>query len=616
MSYTDPALYRRVAPSDVIGTRTPSKTRVDEARASAQTADPWRSASRWTETDAASQRTLPRQRSASAEPPTSSAPPHAFTHQHVALSRASSAARRLRVYAESATHPSGFAVPRRGAGLAAPGTAPTWLASLPKAVADRSAIARAARAAPPDLANGGAASSHASAAARMVYRRGVAEETGGVDPAAARLGPLRSRYDRVHTGWRADPSHSTNDIAADAGPQFTHTTTRLRCGATGGGDGRPAGLYDPVSGLARKPTEVPAAYLQQAAAAVVQGLPPAQVEGRLRSSDERRGGPVRRLAWDFDASATAPPRSPASSCSSVTATWADTFGQLSHQRRQRAHTRFTHAQATHDKAGIPLPAEARRLYWAEHAPLHGAAVRGLNALLEGVGEAEEAGAAHVDTHPADSYFGTARGPAAYAASYTDCESECDGAAAEVTVRTTPPHARRTTHTSGSADRHAGSGASLDATSAASHAHGTRSGAVTGRERRLDGANGLVNSRVDGSSIASAGALRGPREGVHARRASPPPPLPEPRVSSTAAPAATGADVFRYPPLLTPLLLEVDACLRYNGLPRVLDMWRWGAVDQSIVLERAGFTRAERQTILWELERTIRVTSTRCSISAS
>ncbi|AYU78982.1 hypothetical protein LdCL_230017000 [Leishmania donovani] len=76
------------------------------------------------------------------------------------------------------------------------------------------------------------------------------------------------------------------------------------------------------------------------------------------------------------------------------------------------------------------------------------------------------------------------------------------------------------------------------------------------------------------------------------------------------------DLLLYPPLLTPLLQEVGMRLRVHRLPTIAELWRWGGGDQEAILQIAGFRREERQTILWELERMIRVSSTRCALSAA
>lgn len=78
--------------------------------------------------------------------------------------------------------------------------------------------------------------------------------------------------------------------------------------------------------------------------------------------------------------------------------------------------------------------------------------------------------------------------------------------------------------------------------------------------------------------------------------------------------AEAARLLLFPPLLTPLLQEVDECLHEHQLGSLLDIWRSDPAEQDDVLRAVGFSRRERQTILWELERMIRVTSTTCAIA--
>lgn len=70
----------------------------------------------------------------------------------------------------------------------------------------------------------------------------------------------------------------------------------------------------------------------------------------------------------------------------------------------------------------------------------------------------------------------------------------------------------------------------------------------------------------------------------------------------------------YAPMLSPLLLEVDHCLRAARLGSLLDMWRAGRRAQAGVLAAVGFSAAEVRVVLWELARMIRATSTMAAVA--
>ncbi|KAK7194307.1 hypothetical protein NESM_000345700 [Novymonas esmeraldas] len=485
-------------------------------------------------------------------------------------------ARRLRVYVESHAHPSGFAVPRRGAGTAAPPHRHHHrdLATLPETAADRSAIERAVNALPRAAIYG--ADNHPSARAVMAYRRGIAART-GLDPAQLHRGPLSARYERVPTGWVEGGVHPQHQRQSGGEVGVSHTALRLRVGPGGGRDtSRPSALYDPVSGLARKPNEVPAAYLTLAVA-----------------DASRAAAPVAALSG------------------------------LADQRRQRAIARAAQLHSTHHVTGRPLSLEDRRLYWAEHAPLHAAtgvsSVRGLHAVLEGVGEAE------------GSDYGACDSDGASACSVTEWADSVDASTAEeeaeAEVEVTLDHAyaaadgQRCGRVDSASPRWRGA-RQLPNESESSQPGGRRHrrGLPTAGQR----STGLVDSHV----WEDGGHGDAERHESHRRRRGPPL-----RRSSSRFPAAQRCDgrrtghvdvhrtdavmeeeedvsVFLYPPLLTPLLHEVDARLRPCGLPTMAELWSWGVADQEEVLRFAGFTRAQRQTILWELERMTRVSSTR------
>lgn len=70
----------------------------------------------------------------------------------------------------------------------------------------------------------------------------------------------------------------------------------------------------------------------------------------------------------------------------------------------------------------------------------------------------------------------------------------------------------------------------------------------------------------------------------------------------------------FSPMLTPLLEEVNQCLYEHGLGSVLQIWRASRTEQERVLTSVGFTRREREIILWELTRMVRNTSTTCTVA--
>lgn len=171
--------------------------------------------------------------------------------------------------------------------------------------------------------------------------------------------------------------------------------------------------------------------------------------------------------------------------------------------------------------------------------------------------------------------------------------------------------------------------------AAACAHGFRKGDADASRVHMEGKNGLVDSpvhedvttdvengartrRSDHDGLSHHRTASGHRTGTpsmgRSRRTSPP------RHShSHDHPERARHDdggLLLYPPLLTPLLEEADMRLRVHRLPTMAELWRWGAGDQETILQIAGFRREERQTILWELERMIRISSTRRALSAA
>ncbi|CAJ1026128.1 hypothetical protein Q4I30_004088 [Leishmania utingensis] len=578
---------------------------------------------------------------------------------------------RLRVYQESSNHPSGFAVPQRGTGTAAPvQAARSGLAALPQTAADRCAIERATNAIPRSMIYG--SSNHASALALVAYRQGVAAET-GVDPAQLRQGPLSARYDRVRSGMREVVVEQAEDYGGGGdGASLMPTTTRLRVGAL-----RTRELYDPVSGLARKPNEVPAAYLKSVVAAEA-------ARKHLHVTSSLQAAAATAVPYRYD-SVDSSASSDASGNPSVLlkrgqiksrlSARVDTLSRLAQRRRQRANARAAQLHTTHGVTGLPLRPDERRLYWAEHAPLHAAPVRGLNAVLQGVGEAEEglffesAGtrgewAERESSGKGASWSGTdvdmcREGDTEVTldhphASLEESSFDDDGADHEDEVRLAAGvaashrqgrkgrgefqvdsaplrHARLSPH---AVERRPFFSASPAMTGVS--AHGSRGVAADASLAYMERLNGLVDSDADGgTTFTSVGddmrtrwsghdgrshhrTVSGHHTGMplaEQSRGTLPPrrshPQDQPEYNRHG-----DEDLLLYPPLLTPLLQEVDACLRFHGLPTMAELWRWGVGDQEVILQAAGFKRVERQTILWELERMIRVSSTRCTVPSA
>ncbi|CAJ1008708.1 hypothetical protein Q4I28_004021 [Leishmania naiffi] len=582
---------------------------------------------------------------------------------------------RLRVYQESSNHPSGFAVPQRGAGTAAPVQATrSGLAALPQTAADRCAIERATNAIPRSMIYG--SSNHASALALVAYRQGVAAET-GVDPAQLRQGPLSARYDRVRSGMKEVVVEQADDYGGGGGRAgLVHTTTRLRVGAL-----RTRELYDPVSGLARKPNEVPAAYLKSMVAAeaarrhlrVTPSLHAAAAAATTTTAVSYRHDNVDSSA-SSDASGNPSVLLKRGQIKSGLPARVDTLSRLAQRRRQRANARAAQLHTTHGVTGLPLRPDERRLYWAEHAPLHAAPVRGLNAVLQGVGEAEEglffesAGtrgewAERERTGKGASWSGTEvdmcrEGDTEVTldhphASLEESSFNDDGADHEDEVRLAAGVAR--SHRRGRKGkgefqvdsaplRHARLPPhavelrpffSASPAMAGVSAHGSRGVAADASLAHMERLNGLVDSDADGgTTFTSVGddmrtrcsgydgrshhrTVSGHHTGMpltEQSRGTLPPRRSHPQ-DQPEYNRHDDEDLLRYPPLLTPLLQEVDACLRFHGLPTMAELWRWGVGDQEVILQAAGFKRVERQTILWELERMIRVSSTRCTVSS-
>ncbi|GET88748.1 hypothetical protein LtaPh_2311300 [Leishmania tarentolae] len=583
------------------------------------------------------------------------------------LANTTAPACRLRVYQESTNHPSGFAVPRRGAGTAAP-VRINWnsLGALPQTAADRHAIERAAHAVPRSLIYG--ADNHASASALVAYRQGVAAET-GIDPAQLRHGPLSTRYDRVKVEFGESIVEQ-----ADSGcgrPSLASTTTRLRVGAS-----RPSELYDPISGLARKPNEVPSAYLQSIVAA---------------DAAQRHFGPTLSMQGDTATVVSYCPddgvphtsRDAPGNSSSVSTkrpigggafAWTDKFSGLVRQRRMRATARSEQLHSTHRVTGLPLRSDERRLYWAEHAPLHTTSVRGLNAVLQGVGEAEEGllgegvdprnewgkgectgrGASRVCTNVvvhAEDEAGVAVDHRHASTDARCCLDDGDGNDREawpagVMTRLhrwggresggcqpgcAPLHHPRLLSGASKSSAFSFSNPALVATCP----YDSHGGAADASRAHVEDTHGLVDSHVredvttdiengartrcsehDGLSYhrAASDPYMGMPPMVHSGRTLP---LQHSHSHEQSESGSRGDDhLFLYSPLLTPLLQEVDMRLRVHRLPTMVKLWRWGVGDQEAILQIAGFSQAERKTILWELERTIRVSSTGCALSAA
>lgn len=585
---------------------------------------------------------------------------------------------RLHIYEESAAHPSGFAVPRRALGEAAPRTLYNGLALLSSAVADRSAVARAATDGHASVIYG--TSNHPSVYSVMKYRQGVAAVT-GVDPARLRDGAWRQRYTRVHSGWTEEGA---------AGAQLAHTTTRLRLGLTGGGAPRALELQDPVSGQSRKPNEVSAQYLMKATRGTRSGRAADTGEKTGSAFGGQRGASRCRVTSTHNSC----------SCGSSTGQREGQCSLLQERRRRRASARASLLRATHASTGVSMPAEDRRLYWAEHAPLHYGVVRGLNALLQGVGEAEpdDASISDVcDTASANTWAGgdaqdamrhgewrrrenrPAPGSHSFAYSASD-DARVVPARRDTSYRTSIPTTVSWRHPSWSDGmdgarmqlqdalrRRRGHESTLNASSIPpaayrhslspargetdawsdtadyeSNVYDEAGASFEGTRRERDAARrgartmGLVDSyalhnTTSDASLQDIDATR--RRDHHSKGGTPMPPSPfsvyhtSPRRTQTVPEAiAQGThekesrkrvpphSLFLFPPMMTPLLQEVDECLRFHGLPEVQDIWHCAVADQTALLRSAGFSAAECRTIVWELERMVRVTSTTCTVA--
>ncbi|KPI87435.1 hypothetical protein ABL78_3466 [Leptomonas seymouri] len=634
---------------------------------------------------------------------------------------------RLRINKESAAHPSGFSVPRRGPGEAAPRTLYNGLAALPATAADHHAVGRAKTSGQASAIYG--AGNHPSTYNVQEYRHGVAVVT-GVDPARLREGILNQRYMRVHSGW----VEAVGERDSVAGTRLHHTTTRLRLGLRGGGAPRGLELHDPISGQSRKPNEVSTAYLAKAvregehANARVQGrdvgVRSALIGGPVADGDGDRLSLTRCDQWEGQRSLTL-------------------------KRRVRANARPLALHATHDATGVPLSTEDRRLYWAEHAPLHHAAVRGLNALLQGVGEAEpDCESASISTRGESEFFdgSSTRGrdmlqpheaanfpaypshndrhppkPARDPQHHSDANSMGSAAIPHHAQRLGNTHARPSMS---DAAREAGVAAHLrsrslqtdvdparaqlqdalrqrlgpgrplttslilpaayrrsvspartareelfDAADATEHENGVFHDCAIRRDwaegclsasgdAAGDGTMGLVDSHMlhgtSGSSLVekttssdtrsnydgyfeitpshsdgghhplkntvtvrpAAAARRSFSRSTRHRVAADELPSHGVRVPVKGVPLAPLQEhaAFIFPPMMTPLLQEVDECLRFHRLPVMRDIWQWKVADQTALLRSAGFSAAECQTITWELERMIRATSTMCTVA--
>lgn len=591
---------------------------------------------------------------------------------------------RLRVHEESTAHPSGFAVPRRGPGAAAPRRLYNGLAVLPASVADKHAVARA------PSSTFSATANHPTNYNIQKYREGIAAAI-GVDPVRLREGVLQQRYMRVHSGWTeriADGSSGKGGGAAAAvvvGPPLHHTTTRLRLGLSGGGAVRAADLLDPVSGQARKPNEVSGDYLREAV------------------GDTQRGVSMQRHTLSLAPRGVSPGSSAASERgvhSHASHTRAEGECSLASERRARASARASLLHATHTRSGATMSAEDRRLYWAEHAPLHHSAVRGLNTLLHGVGEAEAdygerefsvsssvlRDAASVSTR--DGSSSSMPGPHREGSATAEGREDGDDATAvQPWEWATVTRVRRPKHTNPSdpaqlqlqdavRQRH-GTERTLTASAilpaayrythresveredAAEYENEVRDGAalrggadgekVGDASRGFsssfcnvgDRSGGLVDSYMHPGGAASL--LSGDRSslvrdkgegsnvGYRSQRGTEPVPrhyrcdgsLHATATGTAAAPSRSGSvydaaharrTALLFPPMLTPLLQEVDECLRFHGLPVMRDIWQWSVADQLRLLCSAGFSAAESQTVTWELERMIRATSTTCAMA--
>ncbi|KPA83956.1 hypothetical protein ABB37_02107 [Leptomonas pyrrhocoris] len=646
---------------------------------------------------------------------TSSAAMSTATSAAATSSAAPTQTQRLRIFRESAAHPSGFPVPLRGAGTAAPRTLYNGLALLPATVADRQAATRAATSGHAAVLYG--TGNHPSTYDVQKYRHAVAAVT-GVDPARLRAGVLSQCYMRVHSGW----TEVADEGGGEAGTRLQHTTTRLRLGLRGGGAPQRAELQDPISGLQRKPNEVSAAYLTKSI------QEEKRVVGRVndKSGDNRSASTSSSVAYVDDGGDhphhCPPPRPRAETAPG------EGLNKLALERRTRANARPSLLRPTHAATGMLLTPDEKRLYWAEHAPLHHAAVRGLNALLQGVGEAESAyDAASVSTGEQNTFTGAASacgkgGRHTYVAAgrdarpfhkdryfippeldpphhssttaikrvanYSDAQSlmhassrpqqrmeertsrplphaDVDRARAQLLDALRQRRGRESTLMTSSIlpasyRRHSRSPVRgvrdeeecADVVATTEHENDVYYGAATRRdgvESSFDVADdpvgertmGLVDSYAvhdaSGSSLMAEGtvlseARKGRRNGVWSapsrtgddrhipkREASacpaagvPSRPIAAGDASRPSPPHHTAA--FLFPPMMTPLLHEVDECLRFHGLPVVGDMWQWNVTEQMALLRSAGFSAEECQTIAWELERMIRATSTTCPVA--
>lgn len=540
---------------------------------------------------------------------------------------------RLRLCVPTDRHTSGVPVHRRSAGTCAPQFHYAHLAVTPPGCGVSVEAAAA-------MATTGRASSlyhtenHPSSYAIQRYRDSVKAVT-GQDSADQRRCRATS-YTRVHSGWvvprDARPSSGLQDLAEAT----QHTTTRLRVGPICGDPSSEAAYAhgDAISGEQKKPNEVPLSCLLAMHASATKE----RKRGMLSIKDGH-------------------------SCESVLP-----MSLLAQSRRWRAAQRFVSSPSRGRKGDTRVEDSEQRLYWAEHATLHGPRIRGLNALLEGIGEVEP-----------DLSFSDAPASAYLRPSHTVDNSPTKLKVEEVEVRDsletlqrgikvmTPCSHKRRIHQYPIPHLPCTSNKYLPPSSVTSDEdqscrcdplspiHSARGDSMAGSregdesylspwQQAMEDSIGLVASRLTEHCTfkSSDDAMRNdagcgyndwgrdpcrtrPESRRSSNRTANCDPNREPRGSGVPltqqqevnsamcqrSATTTATDPFVYSPLLSPLLLEVNEQLLLHQLPSINVVWRWGAADQDAVLREAGFQCNERNLIIWEIERSIRVSSTMC-----
>ncbi|KAG5501257.1 hypothetical protein JIQ42_06258 [Leishmania sp. Namibia] len=137
-----------------------------------------------------------------------------------------------------------------------------------------------------------------------------------------------------------------------------------------------------------------------------------------------------------------------------------------------------------------------------------------------------------------------------------------------------------------------------------HGGATFTGVGDGAQARCSGHEGRSHPWAAGGHRARAPSMETP------------PPLRSHPSDRDECGRRENEDFFPYRPLLTPLLQEAKIRLRSHRLPAMAELWGWSVGDQAAILQVADFRRAGRRTILWELERIPRLTSTPCTVSAA